>query len=86
MTYELRKKFQELSKEAFGGPNKWVKLYQRGYKTDMTEKLEDGTERKYKGTKYQSLEEIEVVMHEMIAKKQEEEAEKKALEVKKRNR
>lgn len=80
MTYEDRKNFEELSLKAFGGKNKYNKLYQRGYKTDLVEKLPDGTERKYKGYKYQTLEEIYNVMIEMIALKEKEEAEKKAKE------
>jgi hypothetical protein len=81
MTYKDRKKMEELSLKAFGGKNKYVKLYQRGYKTDMVEIMEDGTERKYKGYKYQTHDEIHNVMIEMIAKKEQEEAEKKAKEI-----
>jgi hypothetical protein len=78
MTYENRKKLEELSLNAFGGKNKYLKLYKRGYPTEMTRTKEDGTEEKYKGDKYQTMEEIVVTMHEMIAKKEQEEAEKLA--------
>jgi hypothetical protein len=82
MTYENRKKLEELSLNAFGGKNKYLKLYKRGYPTEMTRTKEDGTEEKYRGDKYQTLEEIVVTMHEMIAKKEQEEAVKKERELK----
>jgi len=80
MKFEYRKQLEMLSVKAFGKPHAYNKLYKRGYPAEMTEKLEDGTERKYKGVKYQTLAEIETVMHELIVKKKQEEAEKKVKE------
>lgn len=76
MNRDERLKLKELSIKAFGKPSAWHKLYQRGYATNLVEKLPDGTERKYKGTKHLSMEELYKLMDEMIAKKAQEEAEK----------
>jgi hypothetical protein len=80
MTYEERTKLNELSVKAFGGAQKWNKLYKKGYPKQMVEVMPDGTERKYKGIQYQTVDEIVVTMHEMIAKKEQEEREKKVKE------
>lgn len=80
MTYEDRKKMESLSVKAFGRAQAYNKLYQKGYGAQMIEKMEDGIERKYKGTKYLTLEEIYNTMNEMIVKKEQEEAAKKAQE------
>lgn len=81
MTYEQRLKMDELSLKALGGKSKWNKLYTRGYPSEMTRTKEDGTEETYKGIKYQTIEEVYNVMLEMLAKKEQEEAEKKAKEL-----
>lgn len=78
MTRKERLELNELSTKAFGGPSKWNKLLQRGTVKVLTRTLEDGTEQKYKGTQWFSLEEVIKTMHEMVALKEKEEAEKLA--------
>lgn len=81
MTYLERLKIDELSLKALGGKSKWNKLYARGFPSEMTRTKDDGTEETYNGIKYQTLEEVYNVMLEMLAKKEAEEAEKKAKEL-----
>lgn len=72
MKYEERVRLQELSVKAFGNKSAWNKLYKRGHTANLVETLPDGTERKYRGSKYQTLEELEITMHELIAQKEKE--------------
>jgi hypothetical protein len=81
MTYEDRMKMDALSLKALGGKSKWNKLYTRGYPAKLTRTKEDGEEETYNGIKYQTLEEVYNVMVEMLAKKEAEEAAKKAKEL-----
>lgn len=78
MTRKERLELNELSKKSLGGPSKWTKLLNRGTVTVLTRTLEDGTEQKYKGTKWFTLEEVVKTMNEMLEKKEQEEAAKLA--------
>jgi len=57
-----------LSKLLFGTSSKWQKLMKGQTKT-MKETLEDGSERKFQGTHYSSLEEIKKQMDDLFKEK-----------------
>jgi len=73
LTRDEREYMCDLSMKVFGTRNKWTKAYNHGVPQTMTEKMEDGSERKYKGLKYGTLEEIKKELEMLWDEKQKEE-------------
>lgn len=66
----------ELSQKVWGKSSTWQKFFNNGEPSEMTEILEDGTERKYKGIKYFSLDEVKERMATLLKEKEEKDAQK----------
>lgn len=73
LTKDEREYMCDLSMKVFGTRNKWTKAYNHGVLQTMTEIMEDGSERKYKGLKYGTLEEIKKELEMLWDEKQKEE-------------
>lgn len=69
MTREERKQLDALSKLLTGKSSRWKKAMEQGVVSQMEEKLEDGTIRKYKGIKYPTIEEVKTRMDEALKEK-----------------
>lgn len=81
MTREERKQLDALSKLLTGKSSRWKKAMEQGIVSQMEEKLEDGTIRKYKGIKYPTVEEVKKQMNDALEEKlakEKEEQKKKA--------
>lgn len=74
----------DLSKKVYGSMSKWQKMVNKGQVGPKTEKLEDGTERKFKGIVYYSVDEIKKMMEDLWKEELElkAEQEKEAIETK----
>lgn len=67
MKREERIQLENLSKLVYGSKNHYKKMIEKGEIADLSEKLEDGTERKYRGVSRYSLEEVKKIMQEIWA-------------------
>jgi hypothetical protein len=67
MTKNERLELNQLSKEVYGSTSKWQKMVNKGERVPQVEKMEDGTDRKYMGMSYYSVEEIKKTMLELKA-------------------
>lgn len=89
MKREERLQLNNLSKLLYGTSSKWQKMVNRGEVADLTETLEDGTVRKYRGISRYTVEEVKDLMAELWKEEQEkiarDEAEKKAAELTAKN-
>lgn len=65
ITKDERLYLNDLSQKLFGSSSKWYKNMLKGEVADMTEKLEDGTERKYKGIKYFTIDEVKKLLEDL---------------------
>lgn len=94
MTKNERLELNSLSKLVYNSSSKWQKMVTKGEVAPQVEKLEDGTERSYKGISYYSVPEIKKIMLELKAEQeadtekelkeaQENEARKQADQIKK---
>lgn len=82
ITREERLYLNDLSLKVFGTASKWYKMINNGEVAKLTRKLEDGTEERYNGISYYTIDEIKKNMEEIWAKELEAKAanEKAALE------
>lgn len=71
MTKNERLELNRLSKLAYNSSSKWQKLVNKGEKGPQVEKMDDGTERKYTGIVYYSVEEIKKIMLELESEESE---------------
>lgn len=65
ITKDERLYLNDLSKKLFGSSSKWYKNMLSGEIADISEKLDDGTDRKYKGIKYFTLDEVKKLMEDL---------------------
>jgi len=65
MTYEERTQLNNLSKLLYGKKSKWTSILKKGEESDMEEKMDDGTVRKYRGVKYLSVDELKLKMQNL---------------------
>lgn len=80
MTRNERTYLEDLSLKVYGSKTKWKKMVDHGEVADLSETLEDGTVRKYRGISRYSLEEVQKIMEELD--KEEQELAKKEQELK----
>lgn len=66
----------ELSMKVWGKSSTWQKFLNNGEHSEMVEILEDRTERKYKGIKYFTLDEVKEKMAILLKEKEEKDAQK----------
>ena len=66
MKREERIQLENLSKLVYGSKSKYQKLVNKGKVTDLEEKLEDGTVRRYKGIMRLTLEDVKESMKEIL--------------------
>lgn len=87
MTRIERLELNRLSKVVYGKTSVWQKMLKNGEVGPQIEKMEDGTERKYKGITYSTLDQIKTTMQELEVEELELKAnqEKEALEQAKKN-
>jgi len=71
MTKNERLELCELSLKVYGKPYQWQKMVNKGEIAPQVEKMEDGTDRKYVGISYYSIEEIKKIMQELLAEEDE---------------
>lgn len=71
LTKDERLKLNELSKSVYGSSSKWYKMVTKGEPGPLTRTLEDGTEEKYKGIVYSTVEEVTKIMQELLNEEEE---------------
>ncbi len=76
MTKNERLELNALSIKIFGRSSVWQKFMARGELTNLTRKLDDGTEESYRGYKYPTLEEIKDRLNVLLKEKEDGEKEK----------
>lgn len=76
MTKNERVYLNNLSKLLYGSSTRWTKMVNKGEIAELTEKLEDGTERKYKGVSRYTVEEVKKTMEELWQEEQDNQAKK----------
>lgn len=79
MTRNERLALNELSRQTYGKSSHWEKMLKNGEIKTLTRTLDDGTEEKYKGIHYPTVEEVFNTIKD-LKESQEKEAEQKARE------
>lgn len=77
MTKDERMYLNDLSVKVYGKSSHWAKMVNKGEIAQLTRTLDDGTEQKYKGISYYSVEEIKNIMEEIWKEELERQATKK---------